>query len=234
MPGFRNFVIVRPWTMVLGIVLLLISAALFDQALAPILRPVSSWSNLVLATAVSMAIALFAVIAMHLFSGRRFRIPGAAVLATLGMMALSMGLSGSAKAATDDQYLNAIRGLGSRLTSVQMVPITMVAGATTQATITVPYGSWIRAIKAETGTAFTGSPTNINLTAGSTAAGTDIMAATDIKAAGHFTGTIVAAFDVTNAAATAAYTVNLQIAAVGGTTPAGTVYVYVDYAAPVH
>ena len=138
-----------------------------------------------------------------------------------------------AHAADDDQFLNASRGIGSRLISAQMATITMAAGATTQGTITVPAGSWIRAIKAEVPTAFTGTPTNINLRAGSTAAGNDIMADTDVKAAGHFAGTMVAGWDATGSAATAAYTINFQIATVGGTSPVGTVYVFVDYVAPV-
>ena len=138
-----------------------------------------------------------------------------------------------AHAADDDQFLNASRGIGSRLISAQLATITMAAGATTQGTITVPAGSWIRAIKAEVPTAFTGSPTNINLRAGSTAAGNDIMADTDVKAAGHFSGTMVAGWDATGSAATAAYTINFQIATVGGTSPVGTVYVFVDYVAPV-
>ena len=138
-----------------------------------------------------------------------------------------------AHAADEDQFLNASRGAGSRVISLQQAPIVMAAGATTQASITVPAGSYIRTIKVETPAAFTGSPTNINFRAGSTAAGNDIVADTDVKAAGHFTGTMVAAFDVTAAAANAAYTVNFQIAAVGGTNPAGTVYVFLDYAAPV-
>ena len=168
-----------------------------------------------------------------LFSRRAGVLEGLCTLLVLLAAMVAFSAPPAAFAADEDQYLNAGRGIGSRLMSLQMVPITMAAGATTQATITLPAGSYIRAIKAETAVAFTGTPTNINLTAGSTAGGTDIMAATDVHTVGHVTGTIVAGFDVTNATAAAAYTINFQIVNVGGTNPAGTVYVYVDYAAPV-
>ena len=154
-------------------------------------------------------------------------------LVAAASMAMAVSAVRPAQAADEDQYLNAGRGVGSQLVSLQRLTLTMAAGATTQGTITVPAGTFIRTIRAETGTAFTGAPTNINLRAGSTAGNNDIMTDTDIKAAGHFTGTVVAGFDVTNAAANGPYTMNFQIAAVGGTNPAGTVYVFVDYAAPV-
>jgi len=116
----------------------------------------------------------------------------------------------------------------ARPSYAQIVPVTMAAGATTQATITVPIGSALGAIRAEVATAFTGSPTNINLTVGTAAAGAQVVAATDVKAQGHIACTIVSTFD--SVAGTDVY--YLQIAAVGGTNPAGTVNVVLTYHPP--
>lgn len=106
--------------------------------------------------------------------------------------------------------------------------ITMVAGATVSGSFVVPEGSWLAAIKAEVATAFTGSPTNINLRIGSAAAGQQVVADTDVKAVGHVACTIVAAFDCIAGITTYFY----QLAINGGTNPAGTVNVRVDYFPP--
>jgi hypothetical protein len=52
-----------------------------------------------------------------------------------------------------------------------------------------------------------------------------VVADTDVKAQGHVNGTIVAAFD----AITGAETYFLQLAANGGTSPAGSVVVAIEY-----
>lgn len=135
-----------------------------------------------------------------------------------------------ARAATEDQFLNALRGIGSRLRSAQVMPLTMVAGATVSGSVSLPVGSWIQAVKFETPTAISGSPTNINCRVGTAAAGQEVVADTDAKAQGHITATMVAAFDVVGNNASAVFG---QCAAVGGTNPAGTVNVVVDYSAPV-
>lgn len=107
--------------------------------------------------------------------------------------------------------------------------LTMAAGATVQGTITVPAGSELSAVQARVGTLFSGSPTNINLSLGTAAAGAQVVANTDIKAVGNFNPTIAAAFDTTGA--TTVY--HVQLAAVGGTNPAGSATVYLNYFPPV-
>lgn len=132
--------------------------------------------------------------------------------------------------ATIDQTLNAERGADSRLTSTVLVPLTMVAGAAVAVTREIPPGSWIIGIKLETPTAFTGSPTAINLRIGTASTGQQVVADVDVKAQGHISATVVAAFDVAGNNAASLF---LALAASGGTAPAGTCNALITYAAPV-
>lgn len=132
--------------------------------------------------------------------------------------------------ATEDRFMNEKRGAGSRFHSMVPVTLTMAAGATATGTVTVPYGTILSSISAHVLTAFTGSPTNINFSVGTTAAGVDVVAAVDLKAQGRTTTTLVAGFDNCTGTTTTYY---LTLAAVGGTNPAGTLYAFVNIVAPV-
>jgi hypothetical protein len=133
--------------------------------------------------------------------------------------------------ATDDQRAVALRGGGQEKMG-KAIALTMAAGATTADTsFAPPAGSRVSAIRSYTAAAFSGGPTNINLTVGKTAGGTDYVAAVDIKGANASTSlTLVAAPDW--ASWPAGQAVCAQIAAVGGASPAGTVIVEVDYSPP--
>jgi hypothetical protein len=141
--------------------------------------------------------------------------------------------------ATEDQYGVAQRG-GGRYHTSKTVTLTMAAGATTSDVVTIapPPGSRVTAFSAYNTTAFTGAPTNINLTVGKTAGGTEYVAATDVKAAGKFvltpaTTNIADMLNWPNASSSVlGQAIGVQIAAVGGTSPAGSVTVEVFYSAP--
>lgn len=85
-------------------------------------------------------------------------------------------------------------------------------------------------MKSYTPVAITGAPTNINLTIGKTAGGVEYVASVDKKAANAADAlTLVAAADYSNWPAQAIFA---QIAAVGGTNPAGTINVEIEFAPP--
>ncbi len=108
------------------------------------------------------------------------------------------------------------------------IDLTMVAGTTVAASLVLPVGAQRLTVQAEVPAAFSGSPTNINLSVGTAAAGAQIVAAMDVKAQGHTPGVVVAGFDNTASAGT----VYVTLAAVGGSAPAGVCTVYVGYAVP--
>lgn len=125
-----------------------------------------------------------------------------------------------------------VRG-GGRMKQSIHITLTMVAGATTADTSFTPIpGSRITSIKAVNPTAFTGTPTNINLTVGKTAGGTEYVAATDIKAASITSLTLATSNLADLLSWPVSQAVGLQIAAVGGTSPAGAVTVVIDFDAP--
>jgi hypothetical protein len=129
--------------------------------------------------------------------------------------------------ATDDQYMMARRGGGQMKTSAT-IALTMAAGATVSGSFTPPAGSRVSAMRSYTPTAISGSPTNINLTVGKTAGGQEYVATVDKKAANaNDLLTLVAAPDY--ASWPSGQAIIAQIAAVGGTNPAGTVNVEVDF-----
>ena len=132
--------------------------------------------------------------------------------------------------ATEESFIASNHGVGSRPRYGQTISLVMAAGATVSGQLALPQGSWITTIRGETPAAFSGSPTNINLRVGNAAAGQQLMADTDIKAQGELMGTIPAAYDRINNNDTTLY---FQLAANGGTSPAGTCNVLVEYFPPV-
>lgn len=112
------------------------------------------------------------------------------------------------------------------------VNMVMAAGAEVQKPITLPPGAILTSVVTDVPTAISGSPTNINFKVGTSSdySGAQVVAAADIKAQGHTTHTIVAGFDK-QLSATGKTTVYLDLAAVGGTNPAGTVRAFINYCA---
>jgi hypothetical protein len=112
------------------------------------------------------------------------------------------------------------------------VDLTLAAGGSVSAQINLPANAQRLMVAFETPTAFSGTPTNIYVRAGLTSGGQEIVADTDVKGQGHLTGTIAAGLNQTAVAANGITPVYLQCAANGGTTPAGTVSVYIGYGVP--
>lgn len=132
--------------------------------------------------------------------------------------------------ATDDQFMIANRG-GGRIKMSRRMVLTMAAGVTVSDTFTPPTDSRVSSIRYYNPVAETGSPTNINLTVGKTAGGTEYVNTVDVKAANASTSaTLVAAPDY--ASWPSGQAIVAQIAAVGGTNPAGTVTVEIEYSPP--
>lgn len=106
--------------------------------------------------------------------------------------------------------------------------LTMVAGATASGSVELPLGSYLHGIRGVTPAAFSGSPTNINARVGSAAAGQQFVADVDLKGAAS-TGLTVLGSAAVLSLATAVF---FQIAASGGTAPAGSVTFIVTYTIP--
>lgn len=113
--------------------------------------------------------------------------------------------------------------------------LVMAAGAEVKQQVDLPSGAILTSVVTDVPTAISGSPTNINFKVGTASdySGGQVVAAADIKAQGHTTHTIVAAFDK-QLGSTGKNSLYLDLAAVGGTNPAGTVRAYVNYLAPVN
>ena len=136
--------------------------------------------------------------------------------------------------ATENSFLNnARRGIGSRLNSTLAIVLTVNGDGTVSGSAPVPAGSWLKSVTIETPVAISGSPTSANVSVGSTSGGSDIVAAVNAASQGHIAATIPAGFDKVNGLA-ANGTVFAQIVTAGGTSPAGTINVLVDFAAPVN
>lgn len=132
--------------------------------------------------------------------------------------------------ASEDQFIQAGHGAGSRSSTTNAVTLT-VAGATTVAgTIAVPDGSWLDAVKIDTPTAISGSPTSCLVRVGTTLHGQQIVADVDAKAAGKIAATIVAAFDTINGL-TGNPTIFVEVTTIGAGT-AGPISVRASYAPP--
>jgi hypothetical protein len=97
--------------------------------------------------------------------------------------------------ATEDQYINAGHGAGSRQSSQQLTALTVSGNSTVKGSIELPAGSWFRGIQLETPVAISGTPTSALLRAGFTDGGQDLVADVDTKGQGHIAATIVAALD---------------------------------------
>lgn len=120
----------------------------------------------------------------------------------------------------------------ARTASRQMATFTIAGTGTYKTQLTVPAGSHLVAVPGETPVAISGVPTTCNFRCGTADAGQEIVADVDLKAQGHFTNTIVTAFNKIGFAA-ADTILYLQVVVTGGTAPAGTIYVPVDYYPPV-
>ena len=132
--------------------------------------------------------------------------------------------------ATENQMLNALRGVGSRFGSSQVLPFTVAGDGTYSGVIAAPAGAWLSSIRIETPAAISGSPTSALVRVGSVLAGADIVADVNAQNQGHINATILPTVDVINGAPQVFY---VQLVVAGGTSPAGTVNVRIDYAAPV-
>jgi hypothetical protein len=134
--------------------------------------------------------------------------------------------------ATENSFLNnERRGQGSRLNSTQAIALAVSGDGTVTGSCAVPAGSWLKSVTIETPAAISGSPTSSNVQVGSTSGGSDIVAAVNAAAQGHIAATIATGFDKVNGLAGAA-AIFAQVATTGGTSPAGSINVLVDYAAP--
>lgn len=134
--------------------------------------------------------------------------------------------------ASENQFIQAKSGIGSRNLSKQLISLVVNGNTTVSGTCAVPPGSWLSTIVSETNTAITGTPTSCLLTIGTTAAGVDIVASVDVKGAADLTNTIVAAFDRINGLANIS-TIFATLVTSGGTASAGTVNVTIAYDPPV-
>lgn len=135
--------------------------------------------------------------------------------------------------ASEDQFLNANRGVGSRLGSTQLVSVAVNGSNTIIGAITVPGPSWMKTVYIETPVAIGGAPTNCYVRVGTTSGGQDIVADTDGKAQGHIAATIASTFDKVNGL-NGLSQVYYQVNTIGGTSPSGTINLLISYDAPVH
>lgn len=133
--------------------------------------------------------------------------------------------------ATDDRAITDRRG-GGRIKTTHHITLAMLAVVTVDdSSFTPPFDSRVSDVRVYNPVAATGSPTNINLSMGKTAGGADYVAAVDVKAANSTTAlTKVALPDWLSWPAGQA--MFFRLAAVGGTNPAATVTVEVDFSAP--
>jgi hypothetical protein len=122
---------------------------------------------------------------------------------------------------------------GGQTAARQTIPITMAAGAATDVTFTVPAGSNFVRFQWATAAAFSGSPTNINLTVGKTSGGADYVAAIDVKGQTAPTAAALVNAGAADLISAPAQTWHATLTAVGGTNPAGTCTLLVEYAAPL-
>lgn len=132
--------------------------------------------------------------------------------------------------ATEDQYIQAGQGVGSRRISDQNVALVVAGNTTVAGTYTVPAGSWLKAVALETPTAISGTPTSCLVRIGTTLHGQDIVADVDAKSQGHIAATIVAAFDKVGGLASTS-TVFIEVTTSGGTSSAGTINAILSYSA---
>lgn len=136
---------------------------------------------------------------------------------------------------TEAKYQLTRQGAGIAAMNVVSKAVTLtVNGNTTlsDSSVVLPAGSVFHSISLDTPTAITGTPTSCLFRAGTAAAGQQIVADVDAKAAGHIATTIVAALDNVAGFSAADTTIFLQLVTSGGTSSAGPINVRVNYAAP--
>jgi hypothetical protein len=132
--------------------------------------------------------------------------------------------------ATEDSFIQAGHGIGSRDSSRMLSVLTVNGASTVKGPITVPPGAWLNAIAIETPTTITGTPT-CNVRVGTTDGGQDIVADTAAQTQGHVAATIVTAFDkVLGLVSTNTLFIQVTTSGTGGL--AGTINVLVSYDPP--
>ena len=134
---------------------------------------------------------------------------------------------------TTAQKIKAQEGGRPRVT--KRVTLSMSAGATADATTDnlLPAGACDFAFWYQNAAAFSGTPTNINLTIGTASGDASYVANTDVKAAAGRTVLTQATGHVADLQAwPAGQAIHATLTAVGGTNPAGTVVVGVEYTPP--
>lgn len=135
--------------------------------------------------------------------------------------------------ASESQYI-ANKGLGApgRLAQTMLIAMTAPASASTVkfGPVAIPVGSWITAIRTSTPVAISGSPTSVSLNIGTTDGGSEIMAASDLKAAQNSSATIVAAFDLVGNNVGNIYP---QLVTVGGTAMTGVINLFFTVHSPI-
>lgn len=134
--------------------------------------------------------------------------------------------------ATDDQFIQAGHGAGSRSAARAKISFTVSGNGTMKDSAVLPAGSWFRGITLETPVAISGAPSSVNFRAGLSDAGQEAVADIDAKGQGHINTTIVAALDKVGGFLNADTNLYLQLTTAGGTASAGTVHAIIDYDAP--
>jgi hypothetical protein len=114
----------------------------------------------------------------------------------------------------------------------QIVPLTMAAGATTDVTFTLPVGSRFVGFSWSTPAAFSGSPTNIYLTVGTSSGDQSYVANTDVKAKTAKTVCTLVGAGAADLDSAPSQTWHATLTANGGTSPAGTCNLLVEYTCP--
>jgi hypothetical protein len=136
--------------------------------------------------------------------------------------------------ATFDRSVSTKRGAGALayVRVSQRASFTFVDNATVKVQVNAPAGATRPTVTLETPTALSGTPTTANFRCGTTDTGQQVVADVDAKAQGHITCTMVAGLDRATPL-TSKTTYYLQVVVAGGTAPAGTIYAFFDYDAPV-
>jgi hypothetical protein len=135
--------------------------------------------------------------------------------------------------ATDDHFIQAGHGAGSRSGARRLVSFTVNGNTTLKdAGVVLPAGSWFRGLTLDTPAAISGSPSSVNFRAGTADDGQQIVADVDAKGQGHINATIVAGLDKVGGFLNADTILYLQLTTAGGSSSVGTVHAIIDYDAP--
>lgn len=122
--------------------------------------------------------------------------------------------------------------LGGQFAVRQLLTLTMVAGAQTDVPFSIPVGAAFVRFQYLTPAAFSGSPTAINLSIGKTLGGQDYVANTNVAALAAPTACTLVNTTAADLASAPSQTWHATLTAAGGTNPAGTAYVLVEYMPP--